>query len=66
MKVGRDCWLWGVLATTTIPMTLTTTIMASKVVGAAGGKRGGYNGAAAEAMSALNLENGNDNGVVVD
>ena len=56
----------GRLATTTITMTLTTTTMAGNVAGAAAGEQGGRAGAAAEAASALNLENGDDDGVVVD
>ena len=47
-------------------MTLTTTTMSGNVAGAAAGERGGRAGAVAEAASALNLENGNDAGVVVD
>ena len=56
----------GRLATITIRMTLTTTTMAGNVAGAAAGGRGGPPGAAAEAACVLNLENGNDAGVVVD
>ncbi len=56
----------GRSATITITMTLTTTTMAGNVAGAAAGEWGGCAGAAAEAASALNLENGDDNGVVVD
>ncbi len=40
--------------------------MAGNVAGAAAGEQGGRVGAAAEAASALNLENGNDNSVVID
>jgi hypothetical protein len=56
----------GRLAAITITMTLTTATMAGNVAGAAMGERGGRAGAAAEATSAFSLENGNDNGVVVD
>ena len=47
-------------------MTSTTTKMAGNVAGAAAGEQGGCVGAAAEAASVLNLENGDDDGVVVD
>ena len=52
-------------ATITITMTLTTTTVAGNVAGAAVGERGGRAGAVAEAACALNLENGNDAGIVL-
>ena len=59
MSVGR-------LATMTITMTLMTTTMAGNVAGAAVGEQGGRAGTVVEAVSALKLENGNDDGIVVD
>ncbi len=56
----------GRSATITITMTATTTTMAGNVAGAAAGERGGRAGAVAEAACALNLENGDDAGIVVD
>ncbi len=40
--------------------------MAGNMAGAVVGEQGGCAGAVAEAVSALNLENGDDNGVVID
>ena len=59
MSVGR-------LATMTITMTLMTTTMAGNVAGAAVGEQGGRAGTVVEAVSALKLENGNDDSIVVD
>ena len=50
----------------TITMTLMTTTMAGNVAGAAVGEQGGRAGTVVEAVSALKLENGNDDGIVVD
>ena len=47
-------------------MTLTTAMMAGHVAGAVAGEQGGCAGAAAEATSALKLENGDEDGVVID
>ena len=55
----------GMLAMITITMTLTATTMAGNVTGAAAGERGGCTGAVAEAACALNLENGDDAGIVL-
>ncbi len=47
-------------------MTSTTMTMDGNMAGVVAGERGGRAGAAAEAAAALNLENGDDNGIVVD
>ena len=56
----------GRSATITITITSTTTTMAGNVAGAAAGERGGRAGAVEEAACTLNLENGDDAGIVVD
>jgi hypothetical protein len=56
----------GRSATITITMTSMTMTMAGIVAGATARERGGRAGAVAEAACALNLENGDDAGVVVD
>ncbi len=49
-----------------ITMTSTTTAMAGNVAEVAVGEQEGRAGAAVEALSVLNLENGDDAGIVVD
>ena len=58
--------LRGGLAITTIAITKSAMTMARKVAGTAAGEQGGHAGAAAETASALNIENNNDDGVVID
>ena len=61
MSGGRSATI-----TILITMTSTTTMMAGKVAGVAAGERGERAGAVREAVSALNLENSDDDDVVVD
>ena len=58
--------LRGGSAMTTITITKTATTMAGKVAGAVAGEQGGRAGAVAEAASALNIENKDEDGAVID